>query len=105
MENSAKCIDLIFTNQPNLVIDSGVHPSIHTNCHDQIVYCKLNLNIKFPPSYESLVWNYNKADTEKIKKSIEQVQWENIFNNKNPPQQVAIFNKTIINVFSNFAPG
>ena len=49
MENSTSCIDLIFTNQPNLVIDSGVHPSLHTNCHHQILYCKLNLNIKFPP--------------------------------------------------------
>ena len=73
MENSASCIVLVFTNQPNLVIDSGVHPSLHTNCHHQIVYCKLNLNIKFPPPYERLVWDYNKADTEKIQKSIEKV--------------------------------
>ena len=49
MENSTSCIDLIFTNQPNLVIDSGVHPPLRTNCHHQILYCKLNLNIKFPP--------------------------------------------------------
>ena len=104
MEHSASCIDPIFTNQSNLVIDSGVHPSLHTNCHHQIVYCKLNLNIKFLPPYERLVWDYNKADTEKIKKSIEQVHWENIFNRKNPHQQVAIFNKTIINIFSNFVP-
>ena len=41
MENSASFIDLIFTNQRNLVIDSGVHPSLHTNCHHPIVYCKL----------------------------------------------------------------
>ena len=31
MENSVSFIDLIFTNQPKLVIDSGVHPSLHTN--------------------------------------------------------------------------
>ena len=42
-----------------------------TNCHHQIVYYKLNLNIKFPPPYEPLVWNYNKADTEKIKTKVE----------------------------------
>ena len=104
MENSASCTDLIFTNQSNLVIDSGVHPSLHTNCHHQIVYCKLNLNIKFPPPCGRLVWDYNKADTEKIKKSIEQVYCENIFNHRSPHQQVAIFNKTIINIFSNFIP-
>ena len=85
MKNSASCIDLIFTNQPNLVIDSGVHPSLHISCHRQIVYCKLNLSIKFPPPYERLVWDYNKADTEKIKKFIEQVHWGNIFNHKKSP--------------------
>ena len=33
---SSSCIDLIFTDQPNLVVDSGVRPSLHTNCHHQI---------------------------------------------------------------------
>ena len=31
--NSSSCIDLIFTNQPNLVMESGVHSSLHSNCH------------------------------------------------------------------------
>ena len=34
--------------QPNLVIDSGVHSSLHTNCHHQMTHCKLNLRI-VPP--------------------------------------------------------
>ena len=33
LQNSSGCIDLIFTNQPNFVIDSGVHPSLHPKCH------------------------------------------------------------------------
>ena len=94
MENSASFIDLILTNQPSFFIDSEVHPSLHTNYHYEIVYCKLNLNIKFPPAYQCLVWNYNKANAEKKKKSIEQVHWKNMFNYKSPHQQVAIFNKT-----------
>ena len=56
-ENLASCIDLIFTRQPNLVIESGVHPSLHSNCHHQKVYCRLNLNIKFPTPYERLIWD------------------------------------------------
>ena len=71
----------------------------------------MNLNIKFSPPYECLVWDYNKADTEK-NKSIEQVHLESIFNHKNPHQQVLIFNKTFstkfskifICAFSNFVP-
>ena len=27
LENSSSCIDLMFTSQPNLVVESGVHPS------------------------------------------------------------------------------
>ena len=27
LENSSSCIDLIFTSQPNLVMNAGVHPS------------------------------------------------------------------------------
>ena len=27
------CIGLIFTNQPNLSVNSGVHTSLHPNCH------------------------------------------------------------------------
>ena len=33
LDNSSTCIDLIFTSQPNLIIESGVHPSLHPNCH------------------------------------------------------------------------
>ena len=29
LENSASCIDLIFTNQPSIITDSGVHSSPH----------------------------------------------------------------------------
>ena len=73
MPQSSSCIDLIFTDQPNLLVDSGVHPSLHSNCHHQITYCKLDINIKYPPTYEHLVWDYNKANVEGIKKSIESI--------------------------------
>ena len=52
MPQSSSCIDLIFTDQPRLIFDSGVHPSLHSNYHYQITYCKLNLNIKYLPPYE-----------------------------------------------------
>ena len=48
MTQSSSCVDLMFTDQPNRLVDSGVHPSLHSNCHHQIAYCKLNLKIKYP---------------------------------------------------------
>ena len=39
-----------------------------------------------------------------ITTAINQVDWKLIFSCKNVHQQVNIFNKTIINIFSNFIP-
>ena len=49
LESSSSCIDLIFTTRPNLVVESSVHPSLHLNCHHQIVFAKFNLQIYYPP--------------------------------------------------------
>ena len=49
---NSSCIDLIFTDQPNLAADSGVHPTLHGNCYHQIIYSKFNLMIEYPPPYE-----------------------------------------------------
>ena len=42
---SSSCIDLIFTDQPNLSVNSSVHASLHRNCHHQSVHSSFNLNI------------------------------------------------------------
>ena len=44
LNNSSSCIDLLLTSQPNLVMESGVHSSLHSNCHHQIMYARFNLN-------------------------------------------------------------
>ena len=48
-QSFSSIIDLIFTNQPNLVTDSALHPSLHSNCHYQIIYVEFNLKIIYPP--------------------------------------------------------
>ena len=48
--DSRSCIDLVFTDQPNLFIETGVHPSLHDQCHHQIFYGKLTIsNISLAP--------------------------------------------------------
>ena len=49
LQNSPSCMNLIFINQPNIVVDSRVHLSLHANCHQQIIYPKPILKIKYPP--------------------------------------------------------
>ena len=46
--NNSSCIELMFTNQPNLSVNSGVHSSLHPNCHHQIVHTSFNLDIYYP---------------------------------------------------------
>ena len=46
--SSSSCIDLIFTYQPNLSVNSGVHASLRPNCHHQIIHSSFNLNISYP---------------------------------------------------------
>ena len=45
--SNSSCIDLIFTDQPNLSVNSGFYASFHPNCHHQIVPSSFNLNISY----------------------------------------------------------
>ena len=102
--NYRSCIDLIFTSLTNLVVDFGIHPSFHENCHRQIVYSNFDLKIFYPLPYEGTVWHYQQADTELIKRSLEIFDWKNAFSNCNPNEQVSVLNKTLLNIMSNFIP-
>ena len=64
LENSSSCIDLIFSNQPNLITDSGMHPKLHSKCNHQIIYSKLNSKIEYPPPYTREIWDYNRSETD-----------------------------------------
>ena len=70
LESSSSCIDLIFTSQPNLVMNSGVHSSLHLNCHHRIIHAKFDLKILYPPPYERVVWYYQDANNDLIQRSI-----------------------------------
>ena len=104
LPNSSSCIDLIFTNQPNLVTESGVHPSLHPKCHHQIAFAKLNLKVEYPPLYERLICDYKNADIPSINRAIDIFDWDNSFEGKNVHEQVHFFNKTILNIFHNYIP-
>ena len=41
--------------------DSGVHPTLYSKCHHQIINSKLTLKLEYPPLYDLVVWYYDKA--------------------------------------------
>ena len=104
LNSSSSCIDLIFTSQPNLVMESGIHSSLHSNCHHQIVFAKFNLSIFYPPPYERTVWYYERANTELIRRAIDQFDWVRALSNVNVDEKVYFFTKTLLNIIQNFIP-
>ena len=104
LESSSSCTDLIFTSQPNLITESGVHQSLHPNSHHQIISAKFNLEIIFPPPYFQDVWHYQDANTDLIRGAIDMFNWDRSFVNTNVIKKVFILNKTTLNILSNSIP-
>ena len=100
------CIDLIFTDQPNLVSESGVrvHSSLYSTCHHQIIYAKINFQAYLPPPYQRDIWHYKKAEADLIKRSVKAFNWEGAMLNLNTNDQVDVLTDTLLNIFKNFIP-
>ena len=70
LPNSSSCIDLIFTSQLNMVIESGIHSSLHSSCHHQIVFEKFNLKIYYQPPYSREFWHFKEAKTDLFRRAL-----------------------------------
>ena len=78
-DESMTCIDLIITDQPNFFVESGVHLYLDDHCQHQIIYGKLNLSIPAPPPYRRTIWDYSKAETNKIRDVTYSIDWSSLF--------------------------
>ena len=103
-EDSSCFIDLILTSQPNLVMESGMHSSLHPNRHHQIAYPKFSLKIYYLPLYEQEIRHYGKANVDHIRRSIDEFVWERCFANTSVNNKVHMSNKTIKIIISNYIP-
>ena len=83
-------------------MESGIHASLHPNCHYQIIYAKFKLRVYYPPPNESEVWHYQNGNSNVIKKAIKDFYWERAFENLSVDEKVSLFNKTIKNKLSNY---
>ena len=102
---SKSCNDLILTDQPNLFIESGIHPSLHEQCHHQIIHAKLSVRNLAPSLYTRKLWFHDRADFLSIRKSIEMFQWQEVFEEVTQPnEQVKVLNEVLLNICSNFIP-
>ena len=98
------CIDLIITDQLNLFVDFGVHFSPDDHCQDQIIHSKLNITFPLPPSYKRKVWYYAKAQKDKIKSAITNIDWPTMFSELDVYKMTHLFTSKCASIFSEFIP-
>ena len=60
-DQTASLLDLIITDVPNDIIQTGTLSPVGTSDH-AVVICKLNLNTRAPQMYTREVWNFQQAD-------------------------------------------
>ena len=102
---SPSCIDLIVTDQPNLILDSGTRSSLDPKCHHQIVHCKVNFRIPPPPPSERTTWHYNRANAAAIQRSLLNFPWtQHLSLNSNVNWQVKSFTEIFLNIMTNLIP-
>ena len=65
-------------------------------------FAKLNLHIVYPPSYLREIWHYREGNTRLLRSAIKGFEWERAFSNTSVNEKVDIFNRTILNILSNF---
>ena len=85
----------------NMVTDYGIHASLHSNCHHQIIYPKFDLKMIYAPLYE---WHFKYASSDHIKRAIDIFDWEFALNCIDANDQVSVFYSIILNIVSNFIP-
>ena len=66
----SSCIDLIITDQPNIVLESGTRHSLDPYVKHEIVFCKLNFKIPPLPKYVRKLWHFKRAETDLIRRAI-----------------------------------
>ena len=99
------CIDLVITDQPNIVLNNGVCPSIDPTVKHQIVFCKINFKIPPLPNFLRKIWHFNRARTDLIIRAISNYPWEEkLGRHSNPTHQVNMLNECVLNIMSNFVP-
>ena len=97
-------VDLIITDQPNLFVGFGIHPSLDNCCHHQIIHGDVNLSVPSPPPYERKVWEYSKANINEIRTSLQKVDRESKFKNLTVVQMTKEFTIVVMKIIDRFIP-
>ena len=85
---------LIWLTIPSVISNHGV-VSIFDKCHQNIIYGKINICVRLPPTYVQEAWDYEKANIENIKKAISNFDWNKAFENLSVDEKVDFLDKAL----------
>ena len=89
--NLFSCVDLIFTSNRSILVDSGIKKCLSSSCHHDIIYGKINFRVPLPPPHFKIVWDYKNANTISIQHAIENFNWQYTFERKTINEKVIMF--------------
>ena len=95
-----KCLPVL----NNFMLESGTHGSLFNACHHQIIYVKVDLKPPLPPKYEREVWQFNRAESDLIKRSIINFDWETALTDLDVDSKYKSFMKPLLIFFEIFIP-
>ena len=96
LECSSPFIDLLLSSQPNLVNETGVHPSLYPNSNHQIIFAKCTQKIIYLSPYFRDAWHCKDANADLILQAIAMFDWDRAFFNTNV--------NVILDIVSSFIP-
>jgi len=98
------CIDLVVTDQPNMLVDYGVHPSLDPHCEHQIVFGKINVSVPSPPPYKRTIWDYSKTNVSLIRTCVNDIDWQDLLYGLNPGEMAVSFTENLLRILTLYIP-
>ena len=103
-DGSQSCIDLIFTNVKHAFTHVEVLPHPVIQSKHMIVHGKLSFSVPCPPPYKRKIWDYEKANSTKIRNEISKIDWGKLFHNKSIDETELLFRNKFLNIISKNIP-
>ena len=98
------CIDLVVTDQPNMFVDYGVHPSLDPHCEHQIVFGKINISVPSPPPYKRTIWDYSKTNLSLLRTCVNDIDWQDLLCGLNPGEMAVSFTDNLLRILTLYIP-
>lgn len=97
-------LDLLVTDSPRLVVESGVWPPVGTSDHCA-VYCRIDFKIKKTKPFSRNIWLYDKANIVNLHQHLSRIQWYEMFSNVDNVDDIcSAWSSLFLNICSEHIP-